>query len=260
NNNEESKQRKVDGQDYKPYFYVKTPLSRVVTPPYPPRTPEHQTFSLSSFASPTISENEETDSDDDTDKRNPNNYTFDEYVDVLTRIIMTMIRGELQADNFSDLQIEQFSKGTLVDFHKHIRNTCIVKTKVSQDVKTTFRECIEYQTALDEDLGLKEAERIVEQSFTKTFNDPIDQKKTKNIPVKPLKDLLSEGTLTVNIISPILRSFFHDSSKHLTKWPNTASMSSKVRKLANSDPSRAKQLDMICNVVNNNKSKYEVMF
>ncbi|GES84227.1 hypothetical protein RCL_jg6861.t1 [Rhizophagus clarus] len=54
----------------------------------------------------------------------------------------------LQADNFSDLQIEQFSKGTLVDLHKHIRNTC----KISG-------ECIE--TALDEDLGLKEAERIV---------------------------------------------------------------------------------------------------
>ncbi|PKC14291.1 hypothetical protein RhiirA5_350532 [Rhizophagus irregularis] len=51
-----------------------------------------------------------------------------------------------------------------------------------------------YQTALDEDLRPKEAERIVEQSFTKTFNDPVDQKKlermrfiflqrTKNIPV-----------------------------------------------------------------------------
>jgi len=37
-------------------------------------------------------------------------------------------------------------------------------------------------------------------------------------------------------------------------------MSSKVRKLANSDPSRVKQPDMIGNVVNNNKSKYEMMF
>ncbi|CAB5201047.1 unnamed protein product [Rhizophagus irregularis] len=79
----------------------------------------------------------------------------------------------LQADYFSDLQIEQFSK-------------------VSQGVKTILQECIE--TALDEDLRPKEAERIVEQSFTKTFNDPVDQKKlermrfiflqlTKNIPV-----------------------------------------------------------------------------
>jgi hypothetical protein len=37
-------------------------------------------------------------------------------------------------------------------------------------------------------------------------------------------------------------------------------MSAKVRKLANLDPSRAKQPDMIGNVVNNNKSKYEMMF
>ncbi|CAG8630829.1 421_t:CDS:2, partial [Paraglomus occultum] len=83
---------------------------------------------------------------------------------------------------------------------------------------------------------------------------------TKNIPVKPLKDHLSEGTLTANIISPVLRSFFHDASIHPAIWPNTASMSSKIRKLANLDPSRAKQPDMIGNVVNNNKSKYEIMF
>ncbi|CAB4434665.1 unnamed protein product [Rhizophagus irregularis] len=213
NNNEESKRRKMDGEDYKPYFHVKIPPPRVVTPPHLPRTPEHQTFSLSYFVSPTTSESEETDSDDS---------------DAMTRIMMTMIRREfywtiqlrlmkmvkkipsvskeeyicaiciislksmangvrigfiyrnrlpslshillLQADYFSDLQIEQFSKGTL----------------------TILQECIE--TALDEDLRLKEAERIVEQSFTKTFNDPVDQKKlermrfiflqlTKNIPV-----------------------------------------------------------------------------
>ncbi|CAG8752176.1 287_t:CDS:2, partial [Racocetra persica] len=103
------------------------------------------------------------------------------------------------------------------------------------------------------------------QLFTKSFDDPIDQKKfermrTKNIPIKPLKDLLSEGTLTVNIISPVLRSFLHDASIHPVIWPNTASMSAKVRKLANLDSSRAKQPDMIGNVVNNNKSKYEMMF
>ncbi|CAB5390951.1 unnamed protein product [Rhizophagus irregularis] len=172
NNNEESKRRKMDGEDYKPYFHVKIPPPRVVTPPHLPRTPEHQTFSLSYFVSPTTSESEETDSDDS---------------DAMTRIMMTMIRREfswtiqlrlmkmvkkipsvskeeyicaiciislksmangvrigfiyrnrlpslshillLQADYFSDLQIEQFSK-----------------------------ECIE--TALDEDLRLKEAERI----------------------------------------------------------------------------------------------------
>lgn len=37
-------------------------------------------------------------------------------------------------------------------------------------------------------------------------------------------------------------------------------MSAKVRKLANFDPSRAKQPDMIGNIVNNNKSSYEMMF
>src|ERR1051325_252609 len=82
----------------------------------------------------------------------------------------------------------------------------------------------------------------------------------ESIPVNPLNDLISEGTLTANIISPILRSFFHDASLHPTTWPNTASMSAKVRKLANLDPSRAKQPDMIGNVINNNKCKYEVMF
>ena len=49
----------------------------------------------------------------------------------------------LQADNFSDLQVEQFSGDMLVDFHKHMRNACIVKTKVAQGIKTIFRECIE---------------------------------------------------------------------------------------------------------------------
>ncbi|CAG8709470.1 24295_t:CDS:2 [Cetraspora pellucida] len=80
---------------------------------------------------------------------------------------------------------------------------------------------------------------------------------TKNISVKPLEDLLSEGTLTANIISPVLRSFFHDASIHPTIWHNTASMSSKIHKLADLDPSRVKQPDMIGN---NNKSKYEIMF
>jgi len=37
-------------------------------------------------------------------------------------------------------------------------------------------------------------------------------------------------------------------------------MSAKVRKLANFDPSCAKQPDMIGNIVNNNKSSYEMMF
>src|SRR5262249_12293696 len=84
--------------------------------------------------------------------------------------------------------------------------------------------------------------------------------RTKNIPIKPLDNLLSGGTLTANIISPVLRSFFHDSILHPTIWPNTASMSAKARKLANLDPSRAKQPDMIGNVTNNNKLAFEVMY
>lgn len=82
----------------------------------------------------------------------------------------------------------------------------------------------------------------------------------RNIPINPLNDHLSEGTLTVNIISPILRSLFHDAIIHPSMWPNTASMNAKVRKLANFDPSRTKQPDMIGNIVNNNKSNYEMMF
>ena len=72
----------MDGENYQPYFHVKIPPPRVVTPPHPPRTPEHQTFSLSSFVSPSTSENEETDNDDsDADDRDPKNFTFDEFVD-----------------------------------------------------------------------------------------------------------------------------------------------------------------------------------
>ncbi|CAG8733263.1 10565_t:CDS:2, partial [Funneliformis caledonium] len=98
-------------------------------------------------------------------------------------------------------------------------------------------------------LSLEDAEKTIEGSFAKSFQDTTDQKKfeimrfiflqlVKNIPINPLNDLLSEGTLT----------------------PNTASMSAKVTKLANFDPSRAKQPDMISNVVNNNKSYYEMIF
>ena len=35
--------------------------------------------------------------------------------------------------------------------------------------------------ALDEDLGLKEAERSVERLFTKSFDNPIDQKRFERI-------------------------------------------------------------------------------
>ncbi|CAG8543866.1 7450_t:CDS:2, partial [Ambispora leptoticha] len=166
----------------------------------------------------------------------------------------------LQTDNFSNLQIEKFSRDTLKHFQQNMCNTYVMKVKVAPSVKAI---------ALDENLRLKETQKTIIRS--KSFENPIDQEKfdmmqfiflqlTKNIPIKPLKDILSKNTLTVNIISPILYFFFHDTSIHPAIWPNTTSMSAKVHKLANLDSSRAKQPDMIGNVVNNSKSTYEIMF
>ncbi|CAG8644981.1 13043_t:CDS:2, partial [Racocetra persica] len=206
---EEVKRRKVDDENYqhgKSSSPVRTPEHQIsssslfvpLTPngnDAPVRTPEHQISSSSSFVPLTTrieSDDEETNSDNfDTNKRDPKNFTFNEFVD-------------------------------------------------GND---------EY-TVLDEDLGLKEAKKAVTRSFAKSFEDPADQEtfdrmQNGNIPVNPLNDSISEGTLTVNIISPILRSFIHGASIHSTTWPNTASMSAKIRKLANLDPSRAKQPDMI---------------
>ncbi|CAG8646452.1 8360_t:CDS:2, partial [Paraglomus brasilianum] len=267
------KQARIDGENLQPIYNVQIPPPRVVTPPHPPRTPEHQIFSPSSIISPTTRSEKRVFLDDSValdESGEDNPYMFHEknistlftsyrlkawqmaresglsietdYREILSLSHILL----LQADNFSDLQIEHFS----VTYYNFLYGGF---------------------GALDEDLGLKEAERSVERLFTKSFDNPIDQKRferirfiflqlTKNIPVKPLKDHLSEGTLTANIISPVLRSFFHDASIHPAIWPNTASMSSKIRKLADLDPSRAKQPDMIGNVVNNNKSKYEIMF
>jgi len=256
----------------------------------PVRTPEHQISSSSSFvplATRSESDVEETDSDNfDTNKRDPKNFTFDEFVDgndeyvdddddviFLNNLVtsyedvkdnpyifqeeniselfasyrskalqMVKVSGLsivtdypeilslshillLQAENFTDLQVQEFSRDTLEQLHKYLRNTHVTKTKVAPSVKAIFREYI--KTVLDEDLGLNEAKKAVIKSFTKSFEDPVDQKTfdrmqvvflqlMENIPVNPLNDLISEGTLTVNIISPILRSFFHDASMHPT--------------------------------------------
>jgi len=80
------------------------------------------------------------------------------------------------------------------------------------------------------------------------------------IPINSLREKISEGTLIANLISPVLRIFFHDSYIHPTIWPNTSSTSAKVRKLAVGDPSRAKQPDMIGKIVVNGKFAYESMF
>jgi hypothetical protein len=75
----------MDDENHQHIFNVQIPPPRVITPPLPPQTPEHQMFSSNSF---TRSENDkETDSDEtdsdgtSTDKRDPKNLTFDEYVD-----------------------------------------------------------------------------------------------------------------------------------------------------------------------------------
>ncbi|CAG8688908.1 2032_t:CDS:2, partial [Racocetra persica] len=64
----------------------------------------------------------------------------------------------------------------------------------------------------------------------------------------------------LGLAEPDFVSFFHDSMFHPTLWLNTASISSKARKLANIDPSRTKQPDMISNFINNNKSIFEIIF
>jgi len=74
------KQARIDGENLQPTYNVQIPPPRVVTPPHPPQTPEHQIFSSSSIVSPTT--RSESDEDDfDADNRNPRNLTFDEYVD-----------------------------------------------------------------------------------------------------------------------------------------------------------------------------------
>ncbi|KAF0554766.1 hypothetical protein F8M41_018675 [Gigaspora margarita] len=69
--------------------------------------------------------------------------------------------------------------------------------------------------------------------------------------IYPLKGL--------NIIGPILHSFSHNASTYLAIWTNTVSMSAKVLKFTKTDPSQAKQSDMISSVVSNNQSKYEMI-
>ena len=73
----------MNGENYQPVFNIQIPPPRVITPPLPPRTPEHQIFSSGSIVSPTTrnESDEETDDDFAADKRDLRNITFDEYVD-----------------------------------------------------------------------------------------------------------------------------------------------------------------------------------
>ncbi|POG71736.1 hypothetical protein GLOIN_2v1602210 [Rhizophagus irregularis DAOM 181602=DAOM 197198] len=161
----------------------------------------------------------------------------------------------LQMDNYSDSQVKTFSRETLEDLRKDIKSKLIGKEKVTRDVKSILQEFIEI--ALDDnDGGLHELRETITESFSKKFNSTAEKEFLRRIkflfehlsytiPLHPLKEIISEGTLVANIISPVLRIFFHDSYIYPTIWPNTSSTSAKVRKLAIGDPSRAKQLDMI---------------
>ncbi|CAG8762080.1 14112_t:CDS:2, partial [Dentiscutata heterogama] len=166
----------------------------------------------------------------------------------------------LQADDYSDLQIKKFFKDTFEELRKDIRVNILGKEKLSKNIKSTLREYIE--TALDEEGGLNELRKLIIESYSKEFDiaeeheiflkmQLLFQQLANNIPIHLSKEKTSEGTLGANIISPILCIFFHDVSIHPTTWPNTSSSSAKVRKLANDDPTRAKQPDMIGNILNN---------
>ncbi|KAF0474674.1 hypothetical protein F8M41_024698 [Gigaspora margarita] len=143
-------------------------------------------------------------------------------------------------------------------------------SRLSKDIKSILREYIEI--ALDEEEGgLDTLRKLIIESYSKEFDiaeehelflkmQLLFQQLADNIPIHLSKEKISEGTLVANIISPILRVFFHDASIHPTTWPNTSSSSAKVRKLANDDPTRAKQPDMIGNILNNGKFVHEMMY
>ncbi|CAG8470525.1 514_t:CDS:10 [Acaulospora morrowiae] len=175
----------------------------------------------------------------------------------------------LQTDDYSDMQIKKFSRDTLEDLRKDTRSKILGKEKLSKDIKSILQEYVEI--ALDDDGGLIRLRKSIIESYSKAFNTPEElelfqkmqllfQQLASNIPIHLSKEKISEGTLISNIISPVLRIFFHDVSVYPTIWPNTSSSSAKVRKLANNDPSRAKQPDMIGNVLHNGRFAYEMMY
>ncbi|CAI2180317.1 6436_t:CDS:10 [Funneliformis geosporum] len=157
----------------------------------------------------------------------------------------------LQMDNYSETQVKTFSRETFEDLRKDIKSKLIGKEKVTRDIKSFLQEYIE--VALDDnDGGLHELRETITKSFSKEFNSTAEKEFLRRmkflfehlsytIPLHPLKEIISEGTLVANIISPILRIFFHDSYIYPTIWPNTSSTSVKVRKLAIGDGRRQKQ-------------------
>ncbi|CAG8531212.1 2192_t:CDS:10 [Ambispora leptoticha] len=176
-----------------------------------------------------------------------------------------------ESDDYSDVQIKKFSRDTLEDLRKDTRSKILGKEKLSKDIKSILQEYVEIALD-DEDGGLSRLRKLIIESYSKTFNTPEElelfqkmrllfQQLASNIPIHSSKEKISEGTLIANIISPVLRIFFHDVSVHPTIWPNTSSSSAKVRKLANNDPPRAKQPNMIGNnVLHNGRFAYEMMY
>ncbi|CAI2196312.1 16698_t:CDS:2, partial [Funneliformis geosporum] len=185
-------------------------------------------------------------------------------------LLITKNYHEILWNNYSETQVKTFSRETLKDLRKDIKSKLIGKEKVTRDVKSILQEYVE--VALDDnDGGLHELREIITESFSKTFNSTTEKEFFRRmrflfehlsytIPLHSLKEIISEGTLVANIISPVLRIFFHDSYIYPTIWPNTSSTSAKIRKLAIGDPSRAKQPDMIGKIVNNGRFVYETMF
>ncbi|RGB38901.1 hypothetical protein C1646_755124 [Rhizophagus diaphanus] len=239
-----------------------------------PTTPSNVAPTVTSVVNRPKSPNEVLIPADGNDEPETENIEFDQYIDDENFIQEKLLLNDsyIPEANVDDTPYMFQGKNIstlLTSYQSEASRIGQTSAKVTSTVKSIFREYVEI--AIDEDLGLEKAEKAVRESFTKTFPSTTDQNMfdiiqfiflqlTKNIPIKPLDDLLSEGTLTANIISPVLRSFFHDSTFHPTIWPNTASMSAKARKLANLDPSRAKQPDMVGNITNNNKSVFEVMY
>ncbi|KAG9304534.1 hypothetical protein G9A89_020098 [Geosiphon pyriformis] len=168
-----------------------------------------------------------------------------------------------------------------VETHQHIahgfeessrqdmKSKHLEKQKVATKIKATIQDY--FEIALDEYRGVGELKQSIIASFSKSFENTSEREifqkiqfiflqLVNNIPVLPFNQNISEGSLVANVISPVLRTFFHNPAIHPTIWPNTASVSVKIQKLANNDPSRAKQPDMIGNVVSNSRFVYEVMF
>ncbi|CAG8710243.1 1867_t:CDS:10, partial [Funneliformis caledonium] len=157
---------------------------------------------------------------------------FKEYID----------QGDKHMDNYSETQVKTFSREMLKDLREDIKSKLIRKEKETRGVKSILQEYIEVAN----DGRLHELYETITESYT--------------IPLYLLKEIMSKKTLVANIISLVLRIFFHNLYIYPTIWLNTSSTSAKIQKLAINDPFWAKQPDMIRKIVNNGKIIFETMF